>query len=142
VSAHRIRLTRLPKTAGLYGCTLVIIAVVRIALTLGSHRAVLKAIPANVMIAAPDPLVWRAARAVSTMARLIPKATCLTQALALQLILAYRGYASELRIGVKHDESGISAHAWLLSNDRIAIGGSPQDVALYAPLTTLGGRER
>ena len=135
------RFGKLGSTAALYVSALLIVAAVRIALTVSGYRGVLRTVPDNLTLVAPDPMVWRASRAVTLMARLIPKASCLTQALALQLMLGYRGYLSELQIGVKQDETGVAAHAWLLSNGRIAIGGSPQDVATYVPITVLRGRK-
>ena len=41
-------------------------------------------------------MVWRTARAVTSASRLVPGASCLTQALALQLILGQRGYGALL----------------------------------------------
>ncbi len=39
--------------------------------------------------------------------------TCLRRALTLQKMLAQRGIASELKIGVRKDADQLSAHAWL-----------------------------
>ena len=44
--------------------------------------------------------VWNCAHAVRHAARLVPFASCLTQAMTLQLILAQRGYESAICIGV------------------------------------------
>jgi hypothetical protein len=44
--------------------------------------------------------VWNCAHAVSHAARLVPFASCLTQAMTLQLVLAERGYESAICIGV------------------------------------------
>jgi hypothetical protein len=38
---------------------------------------------------------------------------CLTRSLALQWMLRRRGIASQLRIGVRRDGAGLSAHAWI-----------------------------
>ena len=65
--------------------------------------------------------VW-AVRAVS---RYVPGATCLTQALAAQALLAQSGYGSRIEFGVRNDEhSGFLAHAWLVCGEQIVIGGA------------------
>lgn len=50
----------------------------------------------------PSDEVWRCAHAVRRAARLVPRGSCLTQAMALQLILARRGQPCSVRIGVDH----------------------------------------
>jgi hypothetical protein len=67
-----------------------------------------------------DRLYW----AVKVALRLMPGATCLCQALTLQRLLARNGHHSELRIGVKKSNNDFSAHAWLVHDGRILIGGS------------------
>ena len=141
VPTRRISPVTIAKAVGLFAYTLAIVLVVRLLLTLTSHRTVLKVLPSGLKRIAPDPMVWRMAKAVTLASRLVPGASCLTQALALQLILGQRGYATEVRIGVKADGSDVVAHAWLLSNGKIAIGGSPQEIAAYLPITMLGSRK-
>jgi len=69
---------------------------------------------------AVDQVAW----AVSVVARRIPGATCLTQALAARVLLAGMGERSELRIGVLREcGGGIRAHAWLEHDGRVVIGG-------------------
>ena len=80
-----------------------------------------------------DQLAW----AVRTVSTYVPKVTCLTQALAAQVLLEQHGYPTIVRIGVTNaSEKGNSfqAHAWLESNGKMVIGQS--DVA-YVPLTAL-----
>ena len=61
---------------------------------------------------------------MAAASRRVPKATCLTQAIALRTLLARDGKESELRIGVAKAEDGrLEAHAWLESDGRIVIGG-------------------
>lgn len=63
--------------------------------------------------------------AVHRVSRAVPGATCLTQALAAQLLLSRRGYPSRLRIGVAHAPGdGLRAHAWLESDGLVVLGGS------------------
>jgi Transglutaminase-like superfamily len=78
-------------------------------------------------------VVW----AVETAARHMPLAnTCLTQALAAQVLLARRGYPALLRIGVvKGDKDNLQAHAWVESEGEVVIGG--YELERYAHLATL-----
>lgn len=63
-------------------------------------------------------------RVVQAVGRRIPGATCLTQAMALQMLLARQGKSSALRIGVaKNAEGKFHAHAWLQTPHGVAIGG-------------------
>jgi hypothetical protein len=78
-------------------------------------------------------VVW----AVEAAARHMPLAnTCLTQALAAQVLLARRGYPAFLRIGVvKGDKDNLQAHAWVESGGEVVIGG--YELERYAHLATL-----
>ncbi len=61
---------------------------------------------------------------IERASRLIPKATCLTQAITAQVMLARRGQAARLHIGVARGESAkFEAHAWIECGNRIIIGG-------------------
>jgi hypothetical protein len=71
-----------------------------------------------------DALVTRIGWAVRAASRRVPGASCLTQALAVQLILARRGMSSELKLGVAIDEEGFQAHAWVLVEGRALVGGT------------------
>lgn len=67
-----------------------------------------------------DRLAW----AVTVASRYVPKATCLTQALAAQTLLGRRGHLSRLHVGVAKGEEGrLKAHAWLESQGRVIVGG-------------------
>src|SRR5450432_3590526 len=52
-------------------------------------------------------------RAVMIASRFVPRATCLTQALAAEALLSRRGFTGTLCLGVKRDSVGFGAHAWL-----------------------------
>jgi Transglutaminase-like superfamily len=68
-----------------------------------------------------DKIAW----AVAVASRYVPAATCLTQALAGQILLAHYGEAALLRIGVAKNEAGkLEAHAWVESRGRVVIGDS------------------
>lgn len=94
--------------------------------------------------------VWREAHAVRRAARLVPRGSCLTQAMALQLVLARRGEPCSVRIGVDRNlatknssatasaggadtaSSRFEAHAWVEWQDRVILGG---DISRWKPLT-------
>jgi hypothetical protein len=50
--------------------------------------------------------------------------SCLRQALLLHVLLARKGIASDLKIGVRAGEAGgVDAHAWVERDGRVLIGG-------------------
>jgi len=69
----------------------------------------------------------RIRRAVQTMSRLVPwDSVCLAQALAAKWMLARRGMASTLYLGVAYDEQRkLRAHAWLRCGN-LWVTGAPQ----------------
>ena len=75
-----------------------------------------------------DELSW-AVRAVSCY---VPRATCLTQALALHILLRRESLPSRIRIGVSKDAGHFEAHAWVESLDRVVIGDS--GLQRYTPM--------
>jgi len=76
----------------------------------------------------------RAAWAVRVVSRRVPHATCLTQALALQALLAEGGRRGHLRIGVRNEKPGrIAAHAWLELDGRVLIGERERSSYLTLP---------
>jgi hypothetical protein len=65
----------------------------------------------------------RVVEAVRRASRHVPRATCLTQAIASEIMLARHGHSSNLRIGVTKDAKGVfGAHAWLEVQGRVVIG--------------------
>jgi len=71
--------------------------------------------------ASVDKVAW----AVMVASHYIPGARCLVQALATQVLLERRGYPTQLRIGFTRGKGGqMSAHAWVESEGRVAIGGT------------------
>jgi hypothetical protein len=70
--------------------------------------------------------VERLAWSVRVVARSVPGARCLTQALALQWILSRAGYAATLHIGVAMGGSRkLESHAWVEHGGRVIIGDDP-----------------
>lgn len=56
----------------------------------------------------------------------VPKATCLTQALSVGILLRHSGQPSELKIGVRKDDAGgFRAHAWVEVQGKVVIGQLP-----------------
>jgi len=89
---------------------------------------------------ADDVFVDRIVLAVTVASRYVPKATCLTQALATQVLLARRGHSVHLRIGVARSETGeFQAHAWVECYGRVVIGGADAPVR-FTPLPPLDGK--
>jgi hypothetical protein len=81
----------------------------------------------------------RAVWAVEATSRFVPQATCLTQALATQLLLSRRGHQTELRFGVaKNDAGKLEAHAWVELDGQIIIGGEDSPTRFTAFPTVEG----
>lgn len=69
----------------------------------------------------------------------VPAATCLTQALAGQILLTQQGEPALIRIGVAKNETGkLDGHAWVESRGRVVIGALPE-LARYTPLPSVEG---
>ncbi len=83
--------------------------------------------------AAVTRIVW----AVSTARRVVPAATCLSQALAAQVMLTRSGHRVQLRIGVAKAQSGtLEAHAWL-ENQGVVIFGNLAGFSRFTALPPL-----
>jgi hypothetical protein len=81
-----------------------------------------------------DRIIW----AVQAAARLVPGATCLTQAMATRVLLNRGGFPAELRIGVTKGAQGqLKAHAWLEAEGVIVMGEHLGDT--YIPFDSLPG---
>ena len=79
-------------------------------------------------------LAW----AVGAVARRIPAASCLTQALALHVLCRRNGHPTDVQIGVNRDErNSFRAHAWVESDGEILIGRLA-DLSAFLPLPSLG----
>jgi hypothetical protein len=77
---------------------------------------------------------------VGLSARFVPEATCLTRALAAQILLGYEGLPSKLRIGVARggEANGFRAHAWLECGGKVVVGG--ENMGDFVPLPATPGR--
>jgi hypothetical protein len=74
----------------------------------------------------------RVAWAVETAARAVPRATCLSQALAADAMLRRAGRTPTLRIGVAKEGGSLEAHAWLELDGSVLVGD--HDLHRYTPL--------
>ena len=103
-----------------------------------SVRGLLARVPARATDARDDnTITGRIAWAVPVVSACVPAATCLTQALAAQALLARRGCPAELRIGVARGANGmLEAHAWVERDDRVVIGDRA-DLSRYSILQIL-----
>ena len=114
-----------------------VVAVVRFALWMLPFRWIRKSVasigvnPAARWKLRPDRVAW----AISLASRYVPRATCLTQALAASVLLHRAGLEHQLQIGVSR-ERGFAAHAWVVCGDSVLVGGSGT-ASLYAPILTL-----
>jgi hypothetical protein len=66
-----------------------------------------------------DRILW----AVATAQCVVPRVTCLSQALATHILLVRSGYPAQVRIGVaKTDRGRLEAHAWVEGDGQILVG--------------------
>jgi hypothetical protein len=81
------------------------------------------------------------ARSVALVSRLVPRATCLTQAIVVEALLTQAGIDSRLRIGVARQPDGnrFEAHAWVEHKSRILIGEVP-DMGRFALMPDVADR--
>jgi len=120
--------------------SLLIVAVARLALSFSSLTRLRRWLLPSVTLDRHDLVeVGRVAWSVRFVSRLVPFASCLTQAQACQILLARHGIASTLSLGVREDLFGaLEAHAWLTCDDKLVLGGESGRVASLRVLTELG----
>jgi Transglutaminase-like superfamily len=126
--------------AALLATVLVVVMWVRARLSFGTYKDVSKHVVCEPVRAIGPIQISRIARFVDKTAQLVPEASCLTQALAAQLLLARCGVTTLIHIGVNKDGNDMAAHAWLKLGEGILLGGTPDSIAAYTPLTTLAPR--
>jgi hypothetical protein len=126
--------------------TLLLVIAVRLGLTLLSYRTLRGLIPrvfpcvnSGASNAISEARMARLMWAVRVTSRYVPAASCLTQAITAQILLALHGEKSRLHIGVAKSEEGVfQAHAWVESQDLIVIGGASSSVD-YTPIAAFEG---
>lgn len=82
------------------------------------------------------------ARSIVSAAHLVPKATCMTQALSGQAILSWFGVPTDLVIGAAaatnpSDHHDTDFHAWLIWDDTIILGGEELKHQKFATLSRM-----
>jgi hypothetical protein len=118
-----------------------VVALTRLGLSLFSYRTIRRWFELQGESLPATRSIGRLGWAVRSAARLVPGASCLTQALAAQFLLSRWGRPSHIRIGVAKDPSGkLLAHAWLISDSKVVVGGSASELGRYAVLTDLGAK--
>lgn len=121
----------------LLGCWLTV-ATVRAGLSSGQYPRLLRSIPRTRDEPTPLAVLKRTAWGVAAASRLVPGATCLTQALSAKYLLARAGHRSDLEVGVRSGTGvGFEAHAWLMSEGKIVTGGTAADLSRFVKLTSI-----
>jgi hypothetical protein len=76
----------------------------------------------------PGAIGW----AVAAASRVVPRSTCLVQALAANDLCHRYGYPAQVRLGARRADGGaLEAHAWLELGEEVVVGGS-QELAEYS----------
>ncbi len=118
------------------------LAFVRAGLSCSSYGAVRRVtLPASLLAAkeVPSSEVDLMAWAVRRGARLVPGASCLTQAAAMQAMLARRSVPSMVHLGVLNDSGGaLRSHAWLEVAGRTALGGPRRSLVGFKEVAAFG----
>jgi len=138
--AHRVFRAQ-PETRGLYVRAFWLVLKKRIQLTIGGRRLAhsARALCEDSQSTMPHQTI---ATAITKASKLVPGASCLTQALAADVLLKQNGYNSEIRIGVKSEKtSALSAHAWVVCDGQIVLGGTEDEIKEYSLLTKLHSAE-
>jgi hypothetical protein len=105
--------------------------------TLRNILAKFTPVPGSSQATANSETVKKIVRTVRSLSHYIPRATCLTQALAVTVLLSRRGQPASLQIGVSKGERGrLEAHAWVEIQGRIVIG-KQSNHSRYAVLSSL-----
>ena len=121
-----------------------VLLLIRALLLLVTFRLALSLLPWQRLVAfttgpqrlvAPRHTAGRLEWSVRWASRLVPRATCLTQALALNHLLRRDGQGSVLRIGVANDGGQFAAHAWVDLNGTPLLS-SPSVVSRYSQFPT------
>lgn len=136
------------RTAPLSGCRklatdakcLALLVAIRAALSILGYRHMRSRLPAVYERGATSPHHARdMGRRMERLARFVPGASCLTQALALRIFLAWQGHRTTIEIGVVRETgTGIlAAHAWVTCGGHVVLGNSQVDVRGFVPLAKL-----
>ena len=136
-SVRKLQRLPSPKRRLLVAATLLMLAM-KLALTLLPYRKLSGLIDrlgravsplGHTPAASPERIAWAVARASC----FVPKATCLTQALAAKVLLERSGHPAQVRVGFgRSEDARLVGHAWVESDGQVVLGGF--DLSRYAPL--------
>jgi len=92
--------------------------------------------PFGKLISGDPAHIVRVSKAVALASRCVPCASCLTQAMAARILLAWHGLDADLHIGVaKKPGEKFAAHAWLTSQGYVVTGNS--ELGQFQPLLVM-----
>lgn len=139
-SVRKLQRLPSPKRRLLVAATLLMLAM-KLALTLLPYRKLSGLIDrlgravsplGQAPAASPERIAWAVARASC----LVPKSTCLTQALAAKVLLERSGHPAQVRVGFgRSEDARLVGHAWVESDGQVVLGGF--DLTRYTPLLSL-----
>jgi hypothetical protein len=132
-----VRLSATEQALVMWAAMVVIFVRVFLWLTPRSTLRYVRALASSVLLprwrnVSADRIAW----GVRIASRPIPAATCLTQALALQCLLARSGRLSVVPIGVRRDSRGVQVHAWVELDGQIVLDTSGM-ASCFVRLATL-----
>lgn len=126
---------------------LVVVATVRTALWVVPFRHIRKRIDLDSAEVTAGSVDWKfvehAAASVRAVSHYVPRASCLTQAISMRLLLRRKRLPARIRIGVDREKAPVfEAHAWVEVADRIVIGRLPRHHQRFSVLkpSELGSR--
>lgn len=126
---------------GIYALCLVTVIFVRLGLWLTKYqkiRSVLVRPCDQTVDLSRKATVLRVAHGIARTANIVPKASCLTRAIACQAILSWKSIPTTISIGALKDETGtFKAHAWVIWNDQIVLDGTEDLSANFNKLLDL-----
>lgn len=115
-----------------------VLVIVRIALYVTSYHRIARHVRVKDRDANGCRPVYLIVWAVEHASKLVPRANCLTRALALQYLLGRDGHGSIMRVGVSQSSgASFEAHAWVLHDNMVIIGGTSAEIARYTPIVDL-----
>ena len=119
--------------------SLILLWFVRLSLSLIGYNRMIRRVSFQPNLPFPsDALARRVALSIQTSSHLVPKPTCLVQALAAKMLLGIRGCASQIKVGVRRNGDTFGAHAWLISDGKVVLGGDTEDLSSFQPLMKIG----
>jgi len=124
--------------AALFAASLAVVCFVRIGLSTIGYKRVDRLLGRFPRGRSRPVDLEKVAWGVSSAARVVPYASCLTQAVAGRFLLALRGQPSTIRIGVDGSSpKSLRAHAWLISGSAIVLGGPGPEASSFVHLVDL-----